>query len=82
MEKRPFHVDHLLATACFFAYITTPGFGLPRSMQKCYGPGHWDLQPPLLGAASASPGRWDEQVPGRSCAHRAACASFTPPRGR
>jgi len=43
-RKRHFHVGHLLATACFFAYITAPRFGLPRSMQKCYGPGHAHLR--------------------------------------
>jgi len=43
-EKRPFHVGHLLAMACFFAYITAPGLGIPRSMQNCYGPGHDHLQ--------------------------------------
>ena len=31
-------------TACFFAYITAPGFGPPRSMQQCYGPGHDHLR--------------------------------------
>jgi len=31
-------------TAYFFAYITAPGFGPPRSMQKCYGPGHYHLR--------------------------------------
>ena len=33
-EKRPFHVVRLLTTACFFAYITAPGFGPPRSIQN------------------------------------------------
>ena len=37
-RRWPFHVGHLLATAGFFAYITAPGSGPPRSparsMQK------------------------------------------------
>jgi len=54
-----------------------PGSGLPRSMRICYGPGHWDLQPPSWERRPPAPAyRWDEQVPGRSCAHSAACASL------